>query len=216
MSETKFANPNQRTEQWFAERVGCLTASRAAQAFARGKNGKWLKSRADMLDTILAERLTGVPETTFTSAAMQWGVDHEADARAAYEDKTGNLVTLTGFVKHPVIEWLGASPDGLVGEDGLVEFKCPSTVNHIKRIAGDFIPTEYLWQMRVQLLCTGRKWCDFCDWDGRLAAKHPNLVLFVKRYTPTEDELLETAKLCSDFIEEVQAQFKVLINAAGE
>ena len=155
------ANPLQRTAKWFSDRCGCLTASRAADALAiSAKTGKPLKSRQDLIDTLIAERATGVAQSSGTTWAMQWGIDHEAEAREAYEAATGEMVDLVGFIPHPDIPWFGASPDGLVGSDGLVEIKCPQTVTHLRRggrSPGSRVPpadgraVNLYWQEMVRL-----------------------------------------------------------------
>lgn len=112
----------------------------------------------------------------------------------------GSDVALTGFVEHPVVKWLGASPDGLVGDDGLVEIKCPTTLVHIKRVAAGVVPEEYKPQMLVQLLCTGRKWVDFVDYDPRLSSDWEKARFFCVRYEPTEDELQDALDKCVEFL----------------
>lgn len=207
------ANPLQRTAKWFSDRCGCLTASRAADALAiSAKTGKPLKSRLDLIDTLIAERATGVAQSSGTTWAMQWGIDHEVEAREAYEAATGEMVDLVGFIPHPDIPWFGASPDGLVGSDGLVEIKCPQTVTHLRRIAAGVPAPEYLLQMDVQLICTGRKWCDYVDYDPRLEAKNPELTLFIRRYEPAPEHLAGTLEACRVFLAEVDSQYRKLMN----
>ncbi|NVD45727.1 YqaJ viral recombinase family protein [Altererythrobacter sp. HHU K3-1] len=125
-------------------------------------------SRANYMAQLVAERLTGAREEGYINAAMQRGIDLEAQARAMYEFHTGNTVTETGFTPHPSIAMCGASPDGLVGEDGLVEIKVPNTATHIATLRGGKVDDRYVKQMHLQMLCTGRKWCDFVSFDDRL------------------------------------------------
>src|SRR5689334_1396302 len=132
----------QGTPEWHAQRLGKVTASRLSDALAKTKNG-WGASRANYMAQLAAERLTGQPQESFTNAAMQWGVDTEPHARAAYEFHTDATVEPVGFVDHPVIEMTGASPDGLVGADGLVEIKCPNTATHIETLLGSSAPSKY-------------------------------------------------------------------------
>ena len=199
------ATNTQRTAEWFAARVGCLTASRAAAAIERTKAGKPTAKYAAMLDEIIVERLTGEPAEHFETPAMRWGTEHEDEAREAYELATGELVEQTGFVPHPSIEYLGASPDGLIGDDGLLEIKCPNTLTHIQRVRAGVVPDEYKPQMLVQLLCTGRKWVDFVDFDPRIPAQYASKRLLIVRYEPTAEEL-ETASIrCQEFLAEVDA-----------
>ena len=82
-----------------------------------------------LIDTLICERVTNQPEGIGNPQSIRWGSDHEDEARDAYEDATGELVDLVGFIPHPTIEFFGASPDSLVGEDGLLEIKCPYSTN---------------------------------------------------------------------------------------
>ena len=117
---------------------------------------------------LITERLTGRPTEGFSSAAMQWGTDTEPQARAAYEIMTGRDVIEVAFIQHPEINGFGASPDGFVGSDGLIEIKCPNTATHIETLLAEKVPSKYITQMQVQMLCTGRAWCDFVSFDPRL------------------------------------------------
>jgi putative phage-type endonuclease len=157
----------QGTPEWLAERAGKVTASRIADVMAKTKTG-YGASRATYMAELVAERLTGIPRQGFTNDAMRWGTETEPQARAMYELETGHTVTETGFVPHPTIEGTGASPDGLVGDTGLVEIKCPNTATHIETLRGAGIDRKYLLQMHWQMICVGREWCDFCSFDPRL------------------------------------------------
>lgn len=157
----------QGTPEWFAARVGKVTASRVADVVARTKTG-YSTSRANYLAELIAERLTGVQADRYTNSAMQWGTLKEPEARAHYEFMRNVDVVAVGFVPHPTIAMTGASPDGLVGDDGLLEIKCPMTANHIETLTGRAVPGKYLTQMYWQMACTGRAWCDFVSFDPRL------------------------------------------------
>ena len=163
----------QRSEGWFADRCGKVTASRIKDIGAKPVKGK--KYNALTL-TILSERITGVQEETPTSKAMQWGIDQEENAIAAYEKETGNFVKGTGLIDHPVIKLSGASPDGLVNLDGQIEVKCPSTATHLNTLLTKEIPVEYIPQITWQLACTRREWCDFVSYDPRLP-EHLQIVI---------------------------------------
>lgn len=163
----------QRSGGWFADRCGKVTASRIKDIGAKPVKGK--KYNALTL-TILSERITGVQEETPTSKAMQWGIDQEENAIAAYENETGNFVKGTGLIDHPVIKLSGASPDGLVNLDGQIEVKCPSTATHLNTLLTKEIPVEYIPQITWQLACTRREWCDFVSYDPRLP-EHLQLVV---------------------------------------
>lgn len=153
--------------EWKAARCGKVTASRVADVIAKTKTG-WGAVRYNYMAELIAERLTGVPNDGFTNAAMQWGTDKEPEARAAYEFFCDVPVTEVAIVEHPSIPMCAASPDGLVSDDGLVEFKCPMTSTHIETLLGGTVPAKYITQMQWQLACTGRKWCDFVSFDPRL------------------------------------------------
>lgn len=206
-------NPLQRTAEWLRDRTGCLTASRFADVMARKRDGSPTKAYYDLIDTLIAERVTGDSIGIGTTAAMQWGIDHEDEARAEYEAQTGSFVDLCGFIPHPTVDWLGASPDGLVGSDGLVEIKCPySTVVHLRRIAAKVVPEEYRPQMLLQLICTGRKWCDFVDFDPRLiGGPYERLAFWTIRFEPTEEERQQALALAKDFLAEVDSKLCALL-----
>jgi hypothetical protein len=168
---------DQGSDAWFAARIGKVTASRVADVIAKTKSG-YSASRDNYMAQLVCERLTGQREEFFTSAAMQHGTDTEPLGRLAYEVAQNVLVDEVGFVPHPTIEMAGASPDGLVGDDGLLEIKCPNTATHIDTLLTQTVPGKYNTQMQFQMACTGRNWCDFVSFDNRLPEE---LQLFVKR-----------------------------------
>jgi len=167
----------QRTEEWFAARCGKVTASRVADIIAKTKTGP-SASRENYLAQLVCERMTGKPAESYSNAAMQWGTEQEPFARAAYEAAKDVLVEEVGFVSHPTIENAGASPDGLVGEFGLVEIKAPQSSTHIQTLLDQKIPEKYIIQMQWQMACTKREWCDFVSFDPRMG---DGLQLFIKR-----------------------------------
>ena len=167
----------QRSEEWFAARLGKVTASRVADMMATTKSG-YSTSRANYMAELICERLTGQQAERFSNAAMQWGTDVEPQARAAYEFITDASVQEVGLIDHPSIAMFGASPDGLIGADGLIEIKCPNTATHIETLLGEVVPGKYVTQMQVQMACTGRAWCDFVSFDPRLPG---DLQLWIKR-----------------------------------
>ena len=168
---------DQGSEEWFTIRIGKVTASRVADVIAKTKTG-YSATRDNYMAQLVCERLTGQKGESFSNAAMQHGTDTEPLARAAYEALQDVLVDEVGFVPHPSIEMAGASPDGLVGDDGLLEIKCPNTATHIETLLSQGVPGKYNTQMQFQMACTGRQWCDFVSFDNRLPAE---LQLFVKR-----------------------------------
>lgn len=168
---------DQRSEEWFAARLGKVTASRVADLMATTKTG-YSASRTNYMAELICERLTGQQAERFSNAAMQWGTDCEPQARAAYEFITDAQVVEVGLIDHPTIAMFGASPDGLIGDDGLIEIKCPNTATHIDTLLSETVPAKYITQMQVQMACTGRVWCDFVSFDPRLPA---DLQMWVKR-----------------------------------
>lgn len=175
----------QGSPEWFAQRLGRVTASRLVDVLAKLKTGE-AAARANYRAELVAERLTGKAAESFSNAAMKWGTDCEPLARAAYEAEFGVLVDEVAMIPHPSIEWAGASPDGLVGSDGLLEIKCPSTKTHIDTLLSGEAPSQYLPQMFWQMACTGRAWCDFVSFDPRLPA---DMQMFVQR-VPRDNDLI--------------------------
>lgn len=177
----------QKSEEWFAARLGKVTASRIGDVMAKTKTG-YSASRANYMAQIIVERMTGKQTEMFTNAAMQWGTDTEPLARAAYEAKNNVMVDEVGLIDHPDIAMSGASPDGLVGEHGMVEIKCPNTATHIETLLTGKIDEKYIYQMQWQMACTGRKWCDFVSFDPRMDEDLQLKIIPVKR----DDELIKT------------------------
>ena len=167
----------QGTPEWFAARLGNVTASRVADVIAKTKSG-YSASRENYMAQLICERMTGTVAESYTNAAMQWGTETEPLARAAYESYADVLVDEVGYIAHPTIERAGASPDGLVGVFGLLEIKCPNTATHIDTLISEQVPTKYITQMQWQMSCTGRTWADFVSFDPRLPS---GLQMFVKR-----------------------------------
>lgn len=151
----------QGSDEWLAERAGKVTAS----ALSNVMMAKTTAGYQNYMAQLICERLTGKPVETFKSAAMDHGTETEPQARAFYELETGHDVTECGFIPHPTIEGAGASPDGLIGDDGLVEIKCPQPAKHIRNLTGGTIDKGYMLQMQFQMECTGRRWCDFVSFN---------------------------------------------------
>lgn len=167
----------QRSPEWYAARLGCVTASRVADLMAKTKTGP-SASRANYMADLIVERLTGEQAEHYQNAAMIWGTETEPLAREAYSFLTAQEVAEEGFVLHPSIPNFGASPDGLVGSDGLVEIKCPATATHIETLLTETVPGKYITQMQAQMACTGRAWCDFVSFDPRMPG---DMQMWVKR-----------------------------------
>lgn len=212
------SNDLQRTAAWFAARTGCLTASVVSKILPSVRQLKsseikktYGEARDTLINTICAERMTGSAKESFVSEAMQWGIDHEDEARERYEVETGELVDLVGFIKHPNVNWLGASPDGLVGTDGLIEIKCPAPHTHVeylRQIRRGIVPDDYKPQMLLQLVVTGREWCDFITYDPRNKLKPFAFI----RYTPTTDERVNMLDECVAFLHDVCNEMNLLMN----
>ena len=186
----------QGTPEWHQARLGCLTASRANDACAAESTAAY----QNYLWQLVAERETGQAEESYSNADMQRGTDMEPIARAAYEAHTGTFVTQTGFWLHPEIKHFGASPDGLVGDEGLIEIKCPRTSTHLRYLSEGKVPTKYKRQMICQLLCTGRKWVDFVSFDDRVRESKR---LFIVRFEPTGKEIMELMESVLKFLQNV-------------
>lgn len=193
----------QRSPGWFQARLGRLTASRVAEATARIKSG-WGASRANYMAELLTERLTGQPYPRYSNAAMEWGTQTEPEACTVYEFERNVRVEEAGFVPHPRIGMSGASPDGFVGDSGLVEIKCPNTATHLETLlGGDEIDLAYMKQVQWQMACTGRQWCDWVSYDPRLPPAFRVLILRVLR----DDKMI--AKLeaeVAEFLAELAAK----------
>lgn len=196
----------QHTEEWRIARAGKVTASVIDCVLSKPKKGSSSTAetagRVNYRAQIVAEVLTGKPaEEPPITRPMQWGIDNEKYARAAYELQQGVLIETVGFVLHPRIECFGASPDGFIGDDGLVQFKCPNTATHIAYLLKGEVPADYEPQMLSEMACTGRQWCDFVSFDPRLPE---HLQLFVKRFQRDEKRIVEIEHHVEDFLAEVR------------
>ena len=192
----------QQSNEWFTARLGKVTASRVADVIAKTKTG-YSASRDNYMAQLICERLTGQKGESFTNAAMEWGTQTEPLARSAYENKRSLLVKEVGFINHPRIEMSGASPDGLVADDGLVEIKCPNTATHIDTLLSQKVPTKYITQMQWQMLCCQRKWCDFVSFDNRLP-EHLQLFIQEVEFDPEYCAMLEEE--VSQFLAEMDSK----------
>jgi hypothetical protein len=175
-------------------------------ATKRLKNGEDSAERKNLKIEILCERITGDIVDKFVNNAMSWGIEKEPEAKAAYEAKTGRLITDVGFIDHPRIEFCGASPDGFV-EDGLIEIKCPTTATHVSWILDGGIPEEHKAQMTLQAAVTGRGWVDFVSYDPRMPEPQQ---LLIRRFYPTPAEIAEIESEAEKFLAEVDALFDTI------
>jgi len=184
-----------------------VTASKIADVTAKGRSGAPSKTRATYMGQLIAERLTGNPTEGFSNSAMEWGTETEDEARAAYSFYRDVKIEQVGFVDHANIDMSGASPDGLVGLDGLVEFKCPNTATHIDTILGKPTAGNYIKQMQWQMSCTDREWCDYASYDPRMPE---HLRLHVTRVERDDGLITEFDMAVIDFIFEMEAKIETL------
>ena len=197
----------QGSDEWRMARLGKIGASMVADATARTKTG-WGASRANLAARLVAERLTGNLTDSFTNDAMRWGTEKEPEAREFYSFVHGHDVQQVGLVLHPSIDHAVASPDGLIGDDGLVEIKCPNTATHIETLMGGNYDPRYLKQMQWQMACTGRQWVDWVSYDPRMPDE---MRLFVKRVKRDDDVIAELEKRVAEFLAEVDRTCSELI-----
>ena len=197
----------QGTVEWFTLRAGKFTGSRFSDLMARTKSGP-STSRANLLATLAVERLTGMCVETYSNAAMQRGTELEPEARAAYEAHIGDRVQEVAWIPHPTLDYVGISPDGLVGEDGLCEFKCPSAMaKHLEALRSGSHAVEYRWQLQGQLWVTGRQWVDAVSYDPRFPE---GLRLAITRVTRDETAIAELESACKVAEAELQAMVEEL------
>lgn len=196
----------QRSEEWYQARLGVVTASRVADIMATTKTGEAASYKNYMMQ-LLCERLTGNVENGYVSEAMQRGIDLEPAARIFYEIHTGNNVTEVGFIKHKSIN-MGASPDGLIGTDGLIEIKCPNTAQHIEVLESGAVPKKYIWQMMAQMECTGRQWCDFVSFDDRLNEEYQLFVKNIERDEKLIQEMLSKVSVFNEKLDELTLKYQ--------
>lgn len=194
----------QGSAEWLAMRIGAVTASRMSDVMARLKTKNSEASvRQNYKSEIVCERLTGLACEHYVTDEMQWGIDNEPLAKAAYEIQVGSDISSGGLAMHPSIKWLMASPDGLVGDDGLVECKCPKTATHKDYILAGEVPPEYHWQILCQLACSERKYCDFISFDPRMPKE---LQLFVRRFERDNERIKQMEAEIVKFLAEVDEQ----------
>lgn len=198
----------QGTPAWHALRCGKVTGSRIADVMAKGRSGAPSASRANYMAELVVERLTGVQsEGGFVSREMQWGKDNEDAAVRAYEFIHDVTTERIAFVDHPTIPMCGASPDRLVGADGLLEFKCPNTATHLATLMGGSIDGGYVKQMQWQMACTGRRWCDFASYDPRLPY---HMQLHVQRVARDPAMIVEIETAVRHFAADLEAMLAEL------
>jgi len=200
----------QGSAEWLAARAGHVTASRLKDVLAKIKTGEAATRRTYRIQ-LVTERLTGLPQESYKNSAMEWGTATEPQARMAYEAATGRMVFEKGFLKHPELEWIGASPDGLVDDLGGIEIKCPyNSAVHVETIMSK-MPAEHVAQIQGCMWVTGRQWWDFVSFDPRMPA---HLRLYVERVARDPEYIDMLATEVSHFLDEVAATTKTLMDRA--
>lgn len=192
----------QGTEEWKQARIGSLGASVIHEVIAKNASGP-SASRATRLAALLLERLTGQERDIFVTKSMQQGKDREPEARDLYALLTNKTVVESGIHQHPTILGTHASPDGLVGDDGLIEIKCPEPKEHLETLDLQRIHDKYVVQMLWQMRCTGRQWCDYVSYNPDFP---PHMAMWIKRveYDAKRIEKIETEVIA--FLAELNAK----------
>lgn len=198
----------QGSDEWRVAKLGHVSGSNIATVMQKGRGDAPSKSRQSFVEKIVAERYAQkIEEGGYTNEYMEWGTQTEPQARQAYEVAYNIFVDKTGFWRHPTIKWLGCSPDGLVGNDGLIEIKCPKTSTHLNYVLNDEIPSAYYLQMQCQMWVTNREWCDFVSFDPRIPEKNR---LFVKRCHRSNDTIVDMELAVLVFLAEVETRLNIL------
>lgn len=203
-------NAAQRSEEWFESRRGLVTASRIKDIAKKQKNGSFYATRETYKNQLIAEIITGVSVKIPTSEAMQHGIDTEDMARKEYSEIVWDDVVEAPFVKHPRIERSGASPDALVGIEGLLEVKCPTTVTHVLTLRENKMPEDHNYQVQWQMACTGRKYCDFMSYDPRLPEQYR---IYLERIDRDDLFIAQLEEIVVNFLKEVDEEISKLSHA---
>ena len=195
----------QGSDEWKQLRLGKITASRLSDVMSSGRSGAPSKTRQSYMLQLAAEILTGEAEDSFSNKYMDWGNACEPQARSMYTFDSGNVVEEVAFVI--ASDRFGVSPDGMVGQDGLLEIKCPKTTTQIDRFITGKFPTEYKAQVQGQLLATGRRWCDFVSFDPRISGPAQYFIIRVER---DEDYIIELQAKIDTFTYELNNLLELL------
>ena len=193
----------QRSDEWFSARLGLVTASRIKDIAKKQKNGTFYATRETYKNQLIAEIITGVNVKSFTNDAMQHGIDNEEAARKSYAEVVWDEVTEAPFVKHPTITRSGASPDGYVGSEGLLEIKCPTTVTHILTLRENKMPEDHIYQVQWQMACTGRMYVDFMSYDPRLPEQYR---MFLERVDRDDLFIAQLEEIVNNFLIEIDIE----------
>jgi hypothetical protein len=202
---------NQGEPEWLMARRGKVTASRCADLTAKIKSGKYASCHYNYLMELVSEHITGRCVEHFVTPAMEIGIEREPFARAAYEVSQDCSVETVGLVLHPTIELFASSPDGLVGDAGLVEFKCPTDRVHLEYLRDGVIPEDYVPQLTAQLACMPeRKWNDFVSFNPNMPY---GMQLFIRRLKRDEKAVAELEKEVQLFLGELAEMMNSLAQA---
>jgi putative phage-type endonuclease len=196
----------QRSDDWFIARLGSLGASQIGDALSRLKRGgERTKAALDVMYELAAERLTHEPARQVN--ARQWGVDHEPEARAAYAFLTNDPVVQVGLIPHPTIPNAHASCDALVGDDGGLEIKCPTSATHLRTLIDGVVPEDHLPQIHWSMACAERAWWDFVSYDPRFPS---DMQFFVRRVARDEAAIARMEDEARAFLAELEMKLKAL------
>lgn len=201
----------QRSEEWFRARLGKVTASNVYAVLARTAKKLPTQAYHDYKLKIITERLTGNVEPGIKTQAMQWGIEQEENAINELQFMQDITVQKCGFIEHPTIKNAGASPDGLIGNDGLIEIKCPNSSTHVKFIMDGEIKQQYIAQMQFQMACTGRKWCIFASYDPRIMANNGELRLKTKKIERDQEYIKEIEEKIQEFLQEIDQELSEIL-----
>ncbi|WP_139412229.1 lambda exonuclease family protein [Bartonella mastomydis] len=205
----------QRTAEWFQARLGKVTASNVYNVISKTAKGTPTSKYEDYKIKLITERLTGQTSPYYETEDMRWGIENEEDALREYAFIYDTDVTQCGFIQHPTIKMAGASPDGLIDEDGLIEIKCPRSTNHMRFIIDNEIKPEYLAQMQFQMACTGRKWCDFISYDPRFTGDSSLFRMKIKRIHRDEKKIEEINQAVESFLAEIEREIQRISTKAA-
>jgi len=198
---------DEQKAEFLAARCGKLTGSRMYQVLDMTAKGAEGAKRKQLKMELVAERMTGDSTPHYVNSAMQWGLDQEPHAKAAYELTTGCLIAPAWVVDHPDINWLAASPDGYIPE-GVIEFKCPTTTTHLGWTLDRTVPSQHKPQILTQLACSGRKHAVFVSYDPRI--RDPRKQLFIVEWEPKREEIEEIEEHARKFLAEVEELYQQL------
>lgn len=193
---------DQRTEEWHALRLGRITGTGFSKVLAKGQG----KTRKSYMLQLAAERLTGESEDSYINEDMKRGMELEDEAFEFYEGVNLTPVQKVGFVERD--EWIGVSPDGLIGDDGLLELKCPRSTTHLTNIMDNRMPPTYKAQVQGQIWVCEKEWCDFTSYDPRVKDKK----MFTFRVFRDDNYLDNLEKECYTFVNELKEMIERIKN----